>query len=152
MNCDSLFEWQSRVNMKRTAISNSVAYLKNAYIKQRPESNFDYELGQGFHSSMIPLDCCPSSLLGHYLAFGSDHLQGSINWRVRLSTVDLLVLPSLGPQLFLFDILFMFLTKQSTLMRRSTVLTHPLWLVFLAISFHDWPKVTCQGLMFAEKG
>ncbi len=49
-----------------------------------------------------------------------------------LSTVDLLVLTSSGHPFFVVIILFTFVTKHATLMRRSTVLSLPLRLVFLA--------------------
>ncbi len=48
----------------------------------------------------------------------------------RLSTVDLLVLTSLDQVIFIMKILFNFVTKQTTLMRRSTVLSVPTQLVF----------------------
>ncbi len=51
-------------------------------------------------------------------------------WRGRLSTVDLLVLTSLDQLIFILKILFTFITKQLTLLRRSTVLCLPLQLVF----------------------
>jgi hypothetical protein len=47
-----------------------------------------------------------------------------------LSTVNLLVLTSLDQLIFKLKILFTFVTKQVTLMRRSTVLSLPLQLVF----------------------
>ncbi len=46
-----------------------------------------------------------------------------------LTTVDLLLLTSLDQLLFILNI-FTFFTKQTTLMRRSTVLSLPPWLVF----------------------
>jgi len=52
---------------------------------------------------------------------------GNTNWRGRIRTVDLLVLTCLD-QLLL--ILSTFITKQGTLMRRSTVLSFSLQLVF----------------------
>ncbi len=51
-------------------------------------------------------------------------------WRGRLSTVDLLVLTSLDQLLFTLKILFTFLTKQATIMRKSTVLSLSPQLVF----------------------
>jgi hypothetical protein len=50
----------------------------------------------------------------------------------RLSTVNLLVLACLDKLLFILKISFTFLTKQATLMRRSTVLRLPPQLVFPA--------------------
>ncbi len=47
-----------------------------------------------------------------------------------LSTVDLLVLASLDQLLFLLEILFIFVTKQATLVRKSTMLSFPLQLVY----------------------
>ena len=47
-----------------------------------------------------------------------------------LSTVDLLVLPSLDQLIFQLKILFSFFTKQATLMRRSIVLSLLPQLVF----------------------
>ncbi len=60
------------------------------------------------------------------LATGTPYKRG------RLSTVDLLVLTCLYHRLFILKILFTFLTKQAFLMRRHTVLSLPLQLVFLA--------------------
>ncbi len=51
-------------------------------------------------------------------------------WRGQQSTVDLLVLTSLVQQFLIVQTLFTFLTKQATLMRRSTVLSLPFQLVF----------------------
>ena len=48
----------------------------------------------------------------------------------RISTVDLLVLNSSDQLFFLLKLKFSFYTKQPTLMRRSTVLSLPLQLVF----------------------
>jgi hypothetical protein len=48
----------------------------------------------------------------------------------RHSTVDLPVLTSLDQFIFILITLFIFFTKQTTLMRRSTVLSLPLQLVF----------------------
>ncbi len=48
----------------------------------------------------------------------------------RLITVDLLALTSLNQVLFILEILFAYVTKQTTLMRRSTVLYLPLQLWF----------------------
>jgi hypothetical protein len=48
----------------------------------------------------------------------------------RLSTVDLIVLTSLGQLLLKMQALFSFFTKQATLTRRSTVLSLPVQLVF----------------------
>jgi hypothetical protein len=45
--------------------------------------------------------------------------------------VDLLVLTSLDQLIFILKILFTFDTKQAILIRRSTVLSLPLQLVFL---------------------
>ncbi len=50
-------------------------------------------------------------------------------WRVRVRTIDLLVLISLDQLIILLKILFTFLHK-ATLMRRSTVLSLPILLVF----------------------
>ncbi len=55
---------------------------------------------------------------------------GKPYWRGWLFEVDLLVLTSVDQQLLILKILFMFVTKQATLMRRSTVLFHTLQLIF----------------------
>jgi len=55
---------------------------------------------------------------------------GNPNRRGRISTVDLLALTSLDKLFFMLKILFNFVTKQATLMRRSTVLSLPHQLVF----------------------
>jgi len=47
-----------------------------------------------------------------------------------LSTVDLLVFPSLDQLIFILKLLVSFFTKQATFMRRSTVLSLPIELVF----------------------
>ncbi len=48
----------------------------------------------------------------------------------RLSMVDLHEPTSLGQLIFIMKILFIFVTKQAALMRRSVVLSRPLQLVF----------------------
>jgi hypothetical protein len=53
----------------------------------------------------------------------------------RLSTVGLLVPTNLYQMLFLLKILFAFGTKRATLMRRSTVLSLPIQLVFPAFTY-----------------
>jgi hypothetical protein len=56
---------------------------------------------------------------------------GNPYWRGRLSTVDLLALTSLDQLLFIMQTLCTFLQNKATLMRRSTVPSLPLQLVFL---------------------
>jgi hypothetical protein len=61
-------------------------------------------------------------------------VQGTLTERKRLGTVDLLVLISLDQViLILANVIFSF-TKQATLMRRSTVVSLPVQLVFPALS------------------
>ncbi len=48
---------------------------------------------------------------------------GKSYWRGRLSTVNLFGLTCFDQLFFIFEILFTFLAKQVTLMRRSTVLS-----------------------------
>jgi hypothetical protein len=55
----------------------------------------------------------------------------------RFSTVDLLVLTSLDQLLFMLEILFAFVTKQAILIRRSTVLSLLVQLVFPGFC-HKW--------------
>ncbi len=50
--------------------------------------------------------------------------------RKRLCTVDLLKITTLDQHIFISKILFTFVTKQATLMRRSIVLILPFQLVF----------------------
>jgi hypothetical protein len=57
--------------------------------------------------------------------------QGSLTEGEGLSTVDLLVLTRLDQLLFTLNILLTSFTKQATLMRKSTVLSLPPYLVFL---------------------
>jgi hypothetical protein len=57
---------------------------------------------------------------------------GKSYWRGRLSTVDLLVLSSLDQLLLKLKLLYAYLTKQATLMRRLTVLSLLPQLVFPA--------------------
>jgi hypothetical protein len=57
-------------------------------------------------------------------------MAGNPSWRGRINTVDLLVLTSLDQLTSKSKKCFTFATKQDTLMRRSTVLSHPLQLVF----------------------
>jgi hypothetical protein len=64
---------------------------------------------------------------------------GKSYWRRGLNTTDLLVLTSLDQLLFILKILFMYLTKQATLSRRSTVLSLPCQLVFPGSCFY-FPK------------
>ncbi len=59
------------------------------------------------------------------------------NRRGRLSTVNLLALTSFGQFGFILKILINFVTKQATLMRRSTVLNLPPLLVFPACTVKD---------------
>ncbi len=54
-------------------------------------------------------------------------------WRESICTVDLRVLSSLYWLLFILQTYFTFFTKQATRMRRSTVLSLPLQLIFLII-------------------
>ncbi len=58
------------------------------------------------------------------------------NWRGSLCTVDLLVLTSLHQLFLILLIWFAFFTKQAALMRRSTVLSLPLRLVFPGSTHH----------------
>jgi hypothetical protein len=67
------------------------------------------------------------------------HVTREVLLKGRLSTVDLLVLTSLDQLLFILKILFAFLETLATLMRRSTVLNHPLQLVF--------PDVTLTAIL-----
>ncbi len=55
---------------------------------------------------------------------------GNTNWKERPSTGDLLILTSLDQLVLILQTFFTFLTKWATLMRRSTVLSLPLQLVF----------------------
>ena len=59
-------------------------------------------------------------------------VSGKPDRKVRLSTVHLLVLTRLDQLFFILKILFAFVTKQPTLMRRSTVMSLPGKLVFPA--------------------
>jgi len=68
-----------------------------------------------------------------FIAFVLAHILGRKNWwnlwawksngKGRLSTVDLLLIISLDRLVFVMKILFTFLQKQATSMRRSTVLS-----------------------------
>ncbi len=63
-------------------------------------------------------------------------------WKGRLSTVDLLVQSRFNQALFIFKLLLAFITKQAFLMRRSSVLSFPLKLVFPAWTVPlSWPHV-----------
>jgi len=79
-------------------------------------------------STTLPLSSCLTGL-------ESAVWQLKSYWGGRLSAVDLLVLTSLDQLIFILKILFSFLTKQATLMRRSTVLILPTQLVFPAQRF-----------------
>jgi hypothetical protein len=57
---------------------------------------------------------------------------GKYYWRGSLSTVDLLVQTSLDQVLSILKILFSYITKEATLVRKSIVLSLPFQLVFLA--------------------
>ncbi len=63
------------------------------------------------------------------------HQPGKPNWRGRLSTLDLLVRTSLDQMLLTLKILFTFVRKQATLIRRSTVGSLP-----LQLEFPDWSQ------------
>jgi hypothetical protein len=69
-----------------------------------------------------------------------EHCQGTLTGGGRLSTVDLLVLPSLEQLLFILKILFTSGTNEVALMKRSTVLSTPLQLVFLALRIQQVVK------------
>jgi hypothetical protein len=73
------------------------------------------------------------------------------HWRGKLSTVDLLVSNTLDQYIFILKIISTFVTKQGTLRRRSTVLSHPLQLVFPASSILWLVWQTCQGIFNNEK-
>jgi hypothetical protein len=63
----------------------------------------------------------------------------------RHSTVDLLVLITLDKLIFLLEILFIFVTKKATLMRKLTVLNLHLQLVFPVYSIVDSKAVSDNG-------
>jgi hypothetical protein len=72
---------------------------------------------------------------------------GNPYWKGRLSTVDLLVLTSLDQLLLILPILFSFFTNKATLMRRSTVLSLPLRLVFpVCLDGADEPSICLSCL------
>ncbi len=79
---------------------------------------------------------------------GSKH--GALAERERFSTVDLLVLTSLDQLLLTLAKLFSFLTKQATLMRRSTVLSAPLQLVFPGNEPHSLVKTVFSQSAFND--
>ncbi len=54
--------------------------------------------------------------------------------RERLSMVDVLLLNDLDKLIFIFIIIFTYISKQATLMRRSTVLSLPFNLYSLLLS------------------
>ncbi len=60
---------------------------------------------------------------------------GNLYLRVRISTVDLLVLISLDQLILYCNLIYLFFTKPAILMRRSTVLNLPLLFVFHALTF-----------------
>jgi hypothetical protein len=59
------------------------------------------------------------------MTFGTNVIAGNPYGRERLNTVCLLVLTNLDQLLFIVK-LYLFVTKQAVLMRRSTVLSLPL--------------------------
>ncbi len=63
---------------------------------------------------------------------------GNSNWKGTLSAVDLHVLTSSDQLILLLKILFTLVLKQSTLMRRSTVLSLPLQFVFPGSASSTW--------------
>jgi len=71
-------------------------------------------------------------------------LAGNPYWRGRLGTIDLLVLTSLHQLIFIMKILFTLNTKRAILIRRSTVLSLSLQLVFPVTGLQRIPifKVT----------
>jgi hypothetical protein len=60
-------------------------------------------------------------------------------WRGRLSAVDLLVLTSLDQLIFILKIFLTFLTKQATLIRKSTMLSQGI--LKGEVSLYCWPPV-----------
>ncbi len=71
----------------------------------------------------------------------------------RLITVDLLIRTSLDQLLLILKISFTLFTKHATLIRRSTVLRHPLRLVFhvLGVMAPHRPKINQQMNFFTRK-
>ncbi len=59
---------------------------------------------------MLFLNVSPSSMW---------NLSGNPNWRGRLSTIDLLLFNYVNQLIFMLKLLFIFLIKQATLMRKS---------------------------------
>jgi hypothetical protein len=66
-----------------------------------------------------------------------------------LSRMDPLALTYLDQLLFLLKILFTFLTKQATLMRRLTVLSLPPQLVFPDLAYFAPPSMTNKKVFIA---
>jgi len=64
---------------------------------------------------------------------------------VRLSTVDLLEITRVDKLIFIKKILFIYVTKQPTLIRRSTVLSLPLQLVFPEQTLEAFPAESNVG-------
>jgi hypothetical protein len=67
---------------------------------------------------------------------------GNPYWKGKLSTVDLLALTSLNQFILILKILLTFVSKQATLMKRSTVLSHPVQVVFPGLLFWGTAWIT----------
>ncbi len=89
-------------------------------------------------------------IFGHGMITHTKLFAGKSYWRGRLSTVDLLLLTSLGQLLFTLKIFFTSFTKQVTLTRSSTVLNLPFELVFPAI-WQELPKTKLANNFFCGK-
>jgi hypothetical protein len=103
-----------------------------------------------FFCFLISRICQRQAILGPYSLCLSLHFQpnimcpGNPYWGGKISTIDLLVLTSLDKLLFPLKILFMVLTKQATLMRRSSDVSLPLQLEFLVLS-QWWSTLLCAS-------
>ncbi len=113
----------------------------------------DGELRQGPRNQCLHLDV--THRRKNKVIFLTLPRPGKPYWRGRLSTVDLLVLTGLDQLLLIVKILFTFFTNQATLMRRSTVLSFSLRLVFPAspltrLSVGTLPQISVENLCLAR--
>ncbi len=114
-------------------------FLKRDFNDRSLPTKYSSTTVLGYHPSPIPV-CLKKptnrenfrNIVSHFYSISA----GNPHWRGRIITLDLLVLTSLDQFLFQLKIWITFLTKQATLVSRSTALSLPLQLVFPDLSIH----------------
>jgi len=73
-------------------------------------------------------------------------LPGNPHRKERLSTIDLFVLTGSDQLIFVMKILFTFVTKQAALLKRTTLLSLPLQLVFPDLTYPTPPATQVKQM------